>query len=414
MVDTLVENTVTADLDERNGAFGPYWSDVSTGEQIHQDDVGNLMHARTTDKGASWTTTQIAVASALQVACWYDRETPGDTGTLVHIAFFDLIGDDFVFYITLDVSDGTIGTKRTVDSTITGGFFPADHRIAITKTVSGNLIVAFSTLTEVECYRSDDAGVTWTDRADVFETATEKDWCLLFPAAMADDDDACAMFWDRSANAITLKMYDESANTWTEFATAIAATAVDDAIHMNMDGAVRHSDSHILVAWHSDDDTTGDDLQTADLTVDSIASPTVTAKTNVVTNQAESAQVAVFINQQNDDVYVAYLKGGTWTSTVDVVYHLSDDGMATWGTEQAYSESVADDFRLVHAGRTVGNAGGRYQPSFYDDDQTDIYVNETNDIEIAAAGAPAGQPTQHRTQGIPTGSGYRDRPIRWN
>lgn len=30
------------------------------------------------------------------------------------------------------------------------------------------------------------------------------------------------------------------------------------------------------------------------------------------------------------------------------------------------------------------------------------------------AGAPAGQPTQHRTQGIPTGSGSRDRPGRWN
>jgi hypothetical protein len=252
--------------------------------------------------------------------------------------------------------------------------------------VNGNLLVAFSTQVEIECYRSIDSGANWTDRADVFETATEEDWVLLFPADV-DAGDCCALFWDRSANAISVKMYDDSANTWTE--TAISSGMTFDALHMNMDGAIRHSDNHLLMAAHSFNDNAFDDIHTWDLTVNSIASPTVTAKTDVVTDQGESAQVSVHINQQNDDVRVAYLKGGTWEATVDAVYHLSTDDMGTWDAESAYSEAAADDLRLVHAGRTVGDAGGRYQPAFWNDDLNDIFVNETNDVEIAAAdGAP--------------------------
>jgi hypothetical protein len=32
----------------------------------------------------------------------------------------------------------------------------------------------------------------------------------------------------------------------------------------------------------------------------------------------------------------------------------------------------------------------------------------------ATGAAPAGQPTMIRTQGVPTGPGYKDRPRKWN
>jgi hypothetical protein len=176
-------------------------------------------------------------------------------------------------------------------------------------------------------------------------------------------------------------MYDETANTWTE--TAIASSMVED-LRNGWGGVIRHSDNHLLVAAHNGVDTTTDDIQTWDVTPDSISGPTVTAKTNVVTNQAESGGIGIVINQQNDDVYVAYLKGGTWRTAVDVVYHKSDDGMATWGSESAYSEAAADDIRALHGGRSVDNNGGRIQFGFFNDDLTEIFVNLVNDIEIAA------------------------------
>ena len=110
-----------------------------------------------------------------------------------------------------------------------------------------------------------------------------------------------------------------------------------------------------------------------------------------MTDLAESACAAVFINQQDDSVYVAYVKGGTWGSAVDAVFKKSSDGMANWAAESSYSEGAADDIRMVHAGRTVGASGGRYQPVFFNDDLNDIFVNLTYDVEIAAA-AGGGNP----------------------
>lgn len=384
MADTLVDTSIIGDLDWRLGLWGPYWSDESVGVIVFINNTSDLVFARTDDKGATWATTTIHSANIPHIACWYDKETPGNSGTLVHIAWLDSTSDD-CFYRTLDVSDGSLGTQRTVDATITTVGSPSSVRVAVTQTVSGNILVAFSTQTEIGCYKSSDNFATaGTAIADVYETTTQEDWVLLFPAATADDDDACALFWDRSANEISLKVYDDSGDAWTE--KSISGSMVDSLFHINMDASVRHSDSKILGAAHSDEDSAGDDLITFELTVDDpdAANCTVTAKTNVFTNQDESAQVAVWINQQTDEVRIAYLKGGTWEATVDVVYHISPDGMGMWDAELAYSQGGPDDFRLVHAGRTVGAAGGRYQPSFYDDDEVDIYVNEVNDTEILA------------------------------
>ena len=385
MADTTVATSVSS-FQDLQGMFGPYWIDKDIGIIIYSDTGQDLTFARTTDAGASWTPTQIESGSAFVISSWFDQETPGDSGTLLHITWLDAL-DDEAKYVSVDISDGSVGTIRTIDSGITVATL-GENRTSITKTVSGNLIVAFSTQTEIECYKSSDNFATaGTAIADPFETATEEDWLLLYPANTGDDNDACGIFWDRSANVISAKMYDDSENLWDE--STIDVFNNNSATYINMDASVRHSDNHILLAAHSAHDFSGDDLRTYDINPNSISSPIRTDKTNIFTDQVESAQCAVIINQQNDDVYVAYLKGGTWLDSTDIVFHKSDDGMGTWGSEQAYNETT-DDNRLVHGGRTVGNSGGRIQWSWYNDDNTDIFVNLVNDIEISATG---GDPT---------------------
>lgn len=395
MADTLVEGAVSSSLDSRNALWGPYWATESIGVIIYVDSSLDVRMTRTINKGVSWTDTVVSLSGgAFQLACWYDKETPGNSGVLVHMVYIngDIPGGGFygITYRTVDVSNGSLGTERTVDAGVTVDPSTVGNRVAITQTVSGNLIVAFSTQTEVECYKSADSFATaGTKMDDVFETATAEDWCLLFPAATADDSDVAALFWDRSANVLSLKVYDDSGDTWTE--KAIASSMYDATDHINMDGTVRHSDSRICYVAHTNDDYSLDDLITGELTVDDpdAANCTVTSKTNIFTDQGESAQVSILINQQNDDVYVVYLKGGVWESTVDVVYHISTDGMTSWGVEQSYSQAT-DDIRLVSSGRTVGDSGGRYQPAFYNDDTTAIYINEELDIELGV-GAVEGQ-----------------------
>ncbi len=412
MADTSVEGGILTFFDELGWQWGGYFSDISKGVSFSIDVQQDLQLHYTDDKGATWTTTEIVAGQVTCMAAWFDQETPGDSGTLVHIAWMDA-ADDKVYYVTFDIDANSLGTIRTVDAGVTIDNTINGNRIGICKTGNGNIIVAFKTQAEFDTYKSSDNFATaGTSIANPFESgAGVVDFLMLFDANV-DAGDAAAVYWDLSANELSVKMYDDSADTWTE--TSIATSLTDDGVYPNFDGSIRHSDSKLILGAHSAFDTTGDDLLTFEIALDSIASPTVTAKTNIFTNQAASAVVSVHINQQNDDVRIAYCKGGTWKVAVDVVFHLSDDDLATWEAEEAYSEQAADDFRMIGSGRTTGNDGGRYQPIWHDDDQTELYVNETNDVEIAAAGGPAGQPTQHRTQGIPTGSGFSDRPGRWN
>ncbi len=196
MADTTVETEVLSNNDAYPSPWGPYWIDASTAVVIYIDSSADLYFSRTTDKGASWTETSIFTGTIVKVAAWFDKETPGDAGTLVHIAYIADTVDD-AYYRILDVSDGSLDTQRTVDSGITAAGAPNDNRLSITKTKSNNIIYAFSTQTEIECYRSTDLFVTSNDnRADVFEAANAEDYVLLYPAATADDDDAVAIFWD--------------------------------------------------------------------------------------------------------------------------------------------------------------------------------------------------------------------------
>jgi len=395
VADTLVTASGDADddLDFRLGLWGPYWINTTTAVIIGIDRPDkDISFWRTTDGGVNWSKTVIENSTCEHVAAWFDQETPGDSGTLIHVAFLDSAGDD-AHYVAVDVSAGTAGTIRLVDDGVTVSTTPNLNRLAITKTKNGNLLYAFSTQTEIECYRSTDAGENWTDRPNVFEVATAEDWVLLYSANTADDADAAALFWDRSSNVLSVKMFDDSASsgtgTWTE--TTILTDMIDDDLHRNMDGVVRHSDGLIVGAAHSNDDNSADDIVTFTVNPNSIASPTIdTTTANVFTNEAESAQIGLLINQQNDDVYVAWFSGGTWLQTVDCVYKKSDDDMASWGTEQAYSEQTADDFRILASGRTVGNNGGFFQPTFFNDDTATVYVNLVNDVAIAAAVAATG------------------------
>ncbi len=380
--DTEVDNAVATTSERRNGLMGPYWVNGSAAVIIFIDDGNDISFSKTIDGGINWVKTQIQAGTTEHITAWFDQETHKDSGDLVHVGWIDNV-DDEAKYVTVNISDGSLGTIRIVDSTITSAV-TSGNRIALTKTFGGNLLLAFSTQTEIESYRSVDLGVNWVSRADPFETTTEEDWLLLYPAnTHSISNDSAGIFWDRSANEISIKMYNDSANTWTE--TSISGSMSDDINTINMDGSIRHSDRHLLFTAHSIAATFSDDLRTWDLTIDSIASPTVTAKTDIYTDQDESAQVGIVINQQNNDVYISYLKGGNWQSLVDVVFHKSTNGMTSWGSEQAYSETT-DDERLVTGGRTIGTFGGRIQWSWYNVDLADIYVNLVNDIEISVEG----------------------------
>ena len=376
--DTAVDNTAFNTLYAYQAPFGPYWSDKDTGVIVYVDGLSDISYRRTDDGGATWTKTEIEAGACKALACWFDKETPGITGDVIHITWADS-ADENIYYIDLDVATDTLGTKRTVDTGLTIGITVANNMIAITKTRSGNIIIAHA-ISALNTFKSANQFATsGTSITDPYEFTTAYDHLMLFPASTGDDNDAVGIFTDGSANAISVKMYDDNADNWIEKAVG---TNVYQQLYFNMDAAVRHSDGHILLAYFDAYDTIGATLQTVDITPDSTGDPTITAKTYVIVSN-EAVGPCIVINQQNDDVYVGWLQGGTWVGNTFVQFKSSDDDMASWVNQGAYGET-GDDQRSCHGGRTVGDDGGRIQFSFFNDDLNDIFVNLVNDIEIVA------------------------------
>lgn len=383
MADTTVNTSVNALHYRRSVRAGPVWISPSVG-YVFLDAGNELAYQKTSDGGATWASAvTINSGNPISISVWYDKWTPVDRGALIHIAYTEADNDD-VFYRNLDTSDDSLSTEATVFagvSFVNGNW--DEGTIDIVKSRGGNLYIAFwgDASGEYGFYRSIDGGTTWVSRANVAD-GNEADGVLLMPGNETDGDDILCVYWDRSADELSLKTYDNSGDSWSE--TSIATSMADSAVYYQMAAVPRHTDNHtILMVW-SELDTATADLRVWDIEDNS----SITAMTDVVSNLAESAGVAVLINQQNSDIYVAYLKGGTWQATVDVKYKKSTDGGTTWGDETSYSEASADDIRALWAGISIGDEGGNFQPMFYNHDLADMFVNLVNDVRIAASANP--------------------------
>jgi hypothetical protein len=378
MADTDTGAVPTGSLHLRALRLGPVWVDVNTAYIIYSQSGLDLVYQKTTDGGVTWgSSVTIHDGLAVKASVWYDRWTPGDSGTKIHLAYIDTDSDD-VFYASLDTSDDSLSSEVVVfaGASFTNGNWDAGV-VDVVRARGGNLYVGFwgNGTGEFGFYRSTDEGDNWTSRAQLAD-GNAADGMLLMPGDEADDDDIWCIYWDRSANALSIKVYDDSGNSWAE--TSIATSMTDTNVYIQMSAAPRHRDNHvILVAWSELSAATAD-LKAWDIG----GSGSITALANVVTDLDESAQVAVLINQQNDDIYVAYLKGGTWRATVDVVYKKSTDGGVTWGAEQSYSEAAAADLSALWAGISVGPGGGRFQPIFHHADDFELHVNLNNSVSV--------------------------------
>ncbi len=382
MADVTISPTVfNAHL--RSVRAGPIWVNTNIAYIFYKGSAASglqLVYVKTTDGGVTWgDEVDINSDSPERISVWYDQWTPGNAGTLIHMTYCE-VDDDNVYYRSLDTFDDTLSSEVTV---FTGSTFDSTSSWAvatvdIVRARGGNLYIGFwgDGAGEFGFYRSTDDGDNWTSRAQLAD-GNEADGILLMPGAETDEDDIWCVYWDRSANALSLKVYDNSDNSWSE--TSIATSVADSNFYYQMSASPRHRDNHvILVAWSELDAATAD-LKAWDIG----GSGSITALTNVLTDTNEAAQVAVLIDQQTDDIYVAYLKGGTWEATVDVKYKKSTDGGSTWGDEQDYSEASADDVRALWAGVSVGLSGGRFQPVFFNNDLRDLFTNRTNDVSIA-------------------------------
>jgi hypothetical protein len=312
---------------------------------------GTFSYRKTTDGGATWGATvtwdQNAGTGTVAFDVWYDQWTPGDTGTRIHTWWFDT-GFDVVNYRALQTTTDTAAVGSTV---FTGASAVAGRGAFVsgTKTRSGYLYCAYDMDAGAERgfhrHTSGGSGAWSANLATTFVEAT-LDTCLLFPASGTGDDNDCwALYYDASALALTLKLWDSSAATQVESATiGVAHTdgATDLTGQYGYAGSVRHSDGHLIVAALSGRDVAASTHQVFDLTDTS----TITTKTAIAASTDDHYYPQVCIDQSTDNIYVAYngKRDGSEVldTTTKVYYTKSTDGGTTWTAgDTAYMEGAA-------------------------------------------------------------------------
>lgn len=331
---------------------------------------------KSTDNGRSWSPAT-ALTSGSTVSCaaiWYDQWTPGNSGTVIHIWSVGTTDDD-VNYTRLDTATDTESGAVVI---VAGTSATATAYLSGCRAVGGNLYVAYNMDggTETGFYRSTDDGASWSSRSNSINEGAA-DYFQLQPGDYADTNDIDAFFWDISADAISVKFHDDSANSWAE--TAIASSMVE-AVGPQYSTVVQHSDgAQFLIAWSSLD------ASTSDLICREINQSVVTSRTDVLTNIDNCRFCRLSINQTTGRLFAIYCGKGDGSESfvfdkTGVYYKYSDDRGVTWSAEvELMPKPTWVLFNQSHIGG---------DPHVWDGLPPDILNNMANSIDILYLATP--------------------------
>lgn len=391
MADVTVEGSLSAGSEYR----ARRWKVATTADVIYEffttGASADLKYRKSTDGGATWgaAVTIYSTNDVFSFDVYYDKWAPNGTGTKIHIVWLDY--GDAIRYRSLDTASDTLGTQRNVKTGTPLYSDPPDPQsahLSFSLAENGDLRVyfQFDNGPDNGNYKSTaaSAGASWTSRTTFYQS-DYNDLFMLFPASGATDDIA-VLWWDESASEVKVFIHDDSANTNG------SAVSVGTSLNFDISGTaywqwsaqVRHSDGHIILAVRNELGSTGD-IRVFDITPS--ATPSVSELTTVLSNTA-GAGVDVFIDQNTDDIYIAWLQG-TLAATTDVYYSISTDNGSTWGTAVGpVNETAADDYRnLCSNGMVLSGDAGRYALSWVNDDTDDLMTNKVNSVSISAGGS---------------------------
>ena len=316
------------------------------------DGASDVYFRKSTDGGITWgDATVVFAGTATQLAVWYD-EWSGVSGGKIRLAYAESVTDD-VLYRDLDVDTDTLGTQTTIYAgTDTAGNANA---LSIVTARGGNLVCVYDIDGGAEdgAAKSTDGGATWGAIADPTEGAA--DMWLLAPGWNADSQDVQLIFWDVSADEISVKRYDDSGDAWAE--TSISTGMVEQTqgtAYPHFAVAVDTTNSqNVVIAWN------GIDTANADLKCWTVTDSAVTAKTDVVTNVTDDCGLAALSVDVVSGRWTAFWAGNTdgsetWVTSVSVYSSTSTDGGTTWSSPLQVVYTPMETRTLFTANRGYG------------------------------------------------------------
>lgn len=322
------------------GAGVNYIVQASNGSlyMVYSDNGNDVAFSKSTDGGLTWTDgTIVFTGSVVYISVWYDRWS-GIAADLIHIAYTESGGGD-TLYRTIDTaSSDALSTQTTIfagTSTAAGG------HLSITRARGGNVYckTVIDAGAEGGFFRLPNANVpngAWDAARTVDEAIATQDQMILVPGFAADNQDIMAIFWDASADEISRKIYDDSANSWAE--TSIAASMVDRVATTcwpNFDAAVDLTNSRIIMVAWSNTDVANADLRCWTVTESAITE----TSTNVVLNSTDDQAMCGITLDTRDTAHWMVVYAGksdgseTFATALNLYYKETKDSGATWGPE---------------------------------------------------------------------------------
>ncbi len=376
MADILI---APMDEDTHKGSpnYGPVWIDDLVGYWFTLSSTSqNIRVYKTDDGGATWsllTTIDSINGDLLRFAMWFDQWTTGEIGTTIHMTWQGETTPgttrDGLWYAQFDtVSEATRNKQRIAEfSGESGGHF---HTIGITKARGGALDIGLGSSGGLFFYRSVDGGATWVKKADFIENTSDR-WIMQF-GNETDAQDIWVAYLDVSDNEVSLKVYDDSGDSWAETSIDASGNVFTGNEDMTMaQASIRHADGHMILAFWSQHLNAAADLKIYDIN----GAGSITAKTDVETNFVNRG-LGLTIVQNTDPatIYVFFGDASGGASSVDIFYRKSEDGGATWGASVQLNTTTRQ-FSDVSADWSIGADGGRIMAVFYDSLNDDAYTN---------------------------------------
>ena len=404
MADITVLCGMVGTHEQRSANSKILWVNSTTGYVCLWDNTGSTFGAyKTTDGGATWVEVDAAGAPAANPRSmgFYWEAQNGDPfdADKCHIGFLDAT-DHEAQHVSFDKGSETWGSIATAHTYVSVSGTSSQSAADMAVATNGDILLVTRADQdgEVSADLWDESGSSWSQVGD--EIDSEPWWGDFQEDNVAVEVsnvgiDFMVAMWDQGGDHMRIRGYRVSSDDWTP-ETSIFGLANEPAtdFHNNLMAMVYDwiNDEILFVIQTAQVVSTGD-IRAWTFNWDGTdVAPTVTSEEDIITNDETMMLVSLTFDPINEEIYCHYAQG-TIESSVNIHYKKSPILAYSWDSESSAYLATDDDYRMIR-GSVITVAGGRVQPTVFDDDDLLLLVSDSKDVEILPLGGGTTAPSE--------------------
>ncbi len=259
-------------------------------------------------------------------------------------------------------------------------------------------------------YKTRSTGGTWGSQNSVDDEASTN---FISPMCVMGASDKCYVLYKDDTNGIIYIRDLNSSSTLsgrTTISTGIDAAATGD--NMPYAPPIYYDDGGVEVIgifYQKDGSATLAEMFSKYLRDGSLGSEATATDKDVERDQGGSHQTIAGAAVDGKVVHLLYSE-----NVSNDIWHAQNDDEGGWGTDVELHDAVTAQWVRANVFTHSSGNGGDKVIGYVWDDGSEGGTGRIKYNEVVLVAGAAGQPVQVRTQGIPTGSGSRDRIGAWN